>query len=71
MANVRRRVTERLGEIDKNINALDLGDKEPEVKRLVEEKLKEFQKRYFPDTDWEFDIHMPWNRMFEIEIELS
>ena len=70
MGEVRRAVTERLKEIDPAIHSLNLGDKEPEVREIVKEKLKEFQRHYFPGEAWDFDLHMPWNRMFEIEIEI-
>ncbi len=70
MGEVRRVVTDRLKEIDPDIHSLDLGDKEPVVREMVKEKLKEFQRHYFPGEAWDFDLHMPWNRMFEIEIAM-
>ena len=71
MGEVRRKVTERLPEIDPHIHALDLGDKEPEVRKIVKGKLEEFQRHYFPKETWNFDLRMPWNRMFEIEITIE
>lgn len=71
MGEVRRKVTEGLGEIDPGIHALDLGNKEPEVRTVVKEKLEEFLQHYFPQEKRAFDLHMPWNRMFEIEITLK
>ena len=71
MAEVRRKVTENLPTIDSKIHSLDLGDKAPEVSRIIKLRLEQFQKRYFPENAREFDIHIPWNRMFEIEIELK
>lgn len=71
MAEVRRKVTENLPTIDSKIHSLDLGDKAPEVSRIIKLRLEQFQKRYFPENARKFDIHIPWNRMFEIEIELK
>ena len=71
MGEVRREVTKGLGEIDPGIHALDLGNKEPEVRTVVKEKLEEFRQHYFPQEKRNFDLRMPWNRMFEVEITLK
>lgn len=71
MAVVRRKVTESLKDIDPQIHSLNLGDKEPQVRKIVEEKLRDFQKHYFPKENYDYEIHMPWNRMFEIEINMK
>lgn len=68
MAEVRRPLTDRLGEIDPSLNRLDLKDKEPVVRERVKEELIRFQKKYFPDTEYRYDVTLPWNRMFEAEI---
>lgn len=71
MAKVRRNVTENLAELDENIHSQDLGDKEPQVRKMVEKELKDFQRQYFPEENREFEVHMPWNRMFEVEITMK
>lgn len=71
MAVVRKKVTEKLKNLSPEIGFLDLKDKEPQVREIVKENLKEFQEIYFPEAIWNWEISMPWNRMFEIEIKLS
>lgn len=68
MAEVRRLMTDRLQEVDPAINRLDLKDKEPVVRKLVKEKLEEFQTRFFPEETYRYDVELPWNRMFEARI---
>lgn len=70
MAEVRRPLTDRLKKIDPALNRLDLKDKEPEVRKLVKDRLLEFQKRYFPETHYEYKVSLPWNRMFEVKIDI-
>lgn len=70
MAEVRRGVTDCLTEIDPALNRLDLKDKEPQVREIVKKRLEEFQKKYFPQKPYQFDLRLPWNRMFEAEIIL-
>lgn len=71
MAKVRRPVTDMLTDIDPSLNRLDLKDKEPVVRGLVLEGLREFHKQYFPEADFKYEISLPWNRMFEIELEIK
>ena len=71
MAEVRRDVTNHLTDIDPALNRLDLKDKEPVVREIVKERLEEFQAKYFPKEPYRFDLWMPWNRMFEVEIRLT
>ena len=71
MAEVRRDVTDHLTDIDPALNRLDLRDKEPVVRKIVKKRLEEFQAKYFPQEPYRFDLWMPWNRMFEVEIHLD
>ena len=71
MAEVRRDVTDHLTDIDPALNRLDLKDKEPVVREIVKKRLEEFQAKYFPQEPYRFDLWMPWNRMFEVEIHLD
>ena len=71
MAEVRRDVTDHLTDIDPALNRLDLRDKEPVVREIVKKRLEEFQAKYFPQEPYRFDLWMPWNRMFEVEIHLD
>lgn len=71
MAEVRRNVTDHLMDIDPALNRLDLKDKEPVVREIVKEWLTEFQKKYFPESEYQFELSMPWNRMFEVEIVIK
>ncbi|MEG0687627.1 MAG: hypothetical protein RR466_02940 [Hungatella sp.] len=41
------------------------------MRALVTEKLKEFHQKYFPEADYQYEIKMPWNRMFEIELAIG
>ena len=52
------------------LNRLDLRDKEPVVREIVKKRLEEFQAKYFPKEPYRFELRMPWNRMFEVEISL-
>ena len=70
MAEVRRDVTDHLTDIDPALNRLDLKDKEPVVREIVKKRLEEFQAKYFPQEPYRFDLWMPWNRMFEVEIQI-
>ena len=70
MAEVRRDVTDHLTDIDPELNRLDLRDKEPVVREIVKKRLEEFQAKYFPKEPYQFELRMPWNRMFEVEISL-
>lgn len=71
MAEVRKKVTAMLSQVDRTIYSLDLGDKGEEVSKIVKEKLDQFLCRYFPEEKRRFSVSMPWNRMFEIELKLE
>lgn len=71
MAEIRRSVTDHLPAIAPGLNRLDLKDQEPQVREIVKQRLVEFQKHYFPDTAYRYEICLPWNRMFEVEIEIT
>lgn len=71
MAEVRKKVTSMLSQVDRSIYSLDLGNKGEEVSLIIQEKLQEFLYKYLPEENREFSICMPWNRMFEIGISLE
>ena len=60
-----------LPELGEGVHVLNLGDKTEKVRELIEERLKSFQETYFKTAPWDFEIGIPWNRMFEIEIKLK
>ncbi|MEF2877829.1 MAG: DUF4127 family protein [Blautia sp.] len=71
MAEVRRKVSDMLPELGEGVHVLNLGDKTEKVRELIDERLKSFQETYFKTAPWDFEIGIPWNRMFEIEIKLK
>ncbi|NLS85964.1 MAG: DUF4127 family protein [Ruminococcaceae bacterium] len=68
MTEVRKTLTENLPQIGSGLSFLKLCDKEPQVSAEAEKMMKQFARKYFPDSARTFTVHMPWNRMFEIEL---
>lgn len=67
--NVRGEVTKKLPEYD--LDYFDLKDKTDFISGLIENKLYEFKNEYIPEFEYDFTIEMPWNRMFEVKIEID
>lgn len=66
---VRTDVTNKLEEY--GLNYFDLGDKGSFISQLIKEKLIEFSAENISGINYDFDVYMPWNRMFELGIKMS
>lgn len=38
---------------------------------VIKGELEKFKKENFNEFDYEFDVYMPWNRLFEVGIEVK
>lgn len=66
---VRTEVTKKLDEY--NLNYFDLKDKTNFISELIKDKLYKFKNKNLTEFNYDFTIKMPWNRMFEIKIEID
>src|SRR5699024_12288207 len=57
-----------------NLNYFDLKNKKEEVSKIVKERMLNEAQKYLKNTkelqDYDIKIDFPWNRMFEIYIQL-
>lgn len=59
-------------EIDKyGVSYFDLGEKEKIISEVIKGELEKFKKENLNEFDYEFDVYMPWNRLFEVGIEVK
>lgn len=66
---IRADLNEILKEYD--LNYFDLKDKENEISKLAKEKMLEFRNEYLSDFAYDFELSFPWNRLFEIKINIK
>ncbi|SNX54592.1 DUF4127 family protein [Thermoanaerobacterium sp. RBIITD] len=53
------------------LNYFSLKDKGNLISDIIKKKLYEFRDRYLNDFHYDFDVYMPWNRMFEVGIKIG
>jgi len=56
---------------DYGLNYFNLKDKEAMISNQVKKRLVNFQKEYLSSFNYNFSVEMPWNRMFEVKIEID
>lgn len=64
--NVRREIIDMLEELQ--ISYFDLEDKIDFVCNTIRNKLQDFQNKNLISFNFEFDVSIPWNRLYEIKI---
>jgi len=47
------------------------GEKEKIISEVIKGELEKFKKENLDEFDYEFEVYMPWNRLFEIGIEVK
>ena len=66
---IRADLTAQLDDYD--LNYFDLKDKEAMISNQVKESLDKFKQENLNSFDYTFSLEMPWNRMFEVKIEID
>ncbi|MFW5996082.1 MAG: DUF4127 family protein [Halanaerobiaceae bacterium] len=66
---IRTEVTDKLDTYE--VDYFDLGDKSDHISRLIKKKLNKFSENNLPGCSYDFEVYMPWNRMFEVGIKMS
>lgn len=70
MAEVRPALAKELSHFGRDLTPLDLrgksGDIEPEIAR----RLEKFRANYLPRFHYSFTVSIPWDRLFEIELQI-
>ncbi|MFU0783131.1 MAG: DUF4127 domain-containing protein [Thermoanaerobacterium thermosaccharolyticum] len=66
---VRSSVTDLLGTY--GLNYFTLKDKGKLISEIIKKKLYEFSEKNLNDFHYNFDVYMPWNRMFEVGIKIG
>lgn len=56
---------------DYGLDAFHLGNKIATITELIENELKDFQLKYLEQFNEDFSVNLPWNRTFEIEINIK
>jgi hypothetical protein len=56
---------------DYGLNYFNLKDKEAMIANQVKERLDKFKQENLNSFDYTFSVEMPWNRMFEVKIEID
>lgn len=71
MACVRRGVTALLPSLRPDMDFLHLRGQQALVQPIVKERLEVWRQKYMPDAAYDFSLTFPWDRMFEIEVNLK
>ena len=71
MACVRRGVTALLPSLRPDMDFLHLRGQQALVQPIVKERLEVWRQKYLPDAAYDFSLTFPWDRMFEIEVNLK
>ncbi|MDI3310998.1 MAG: DUF4127 family protein [Thermoanaerobacterium sp.] len=59
-------------QLDKyGVSYYNLADKEEAISEVVKTELEKFKKENLNEFDYEFEVYMPWNRLFEVGIEVK
>lgn len=56
---------------ESDLNYFDLKDKEKEISKMAKEKMIGFRNEYLNTFNYDFEISFPWNRLFEIKININ
>ncbi|MFW6270277.1 MAG: DUF4127 family protein [Bacillota bacterium] len=56
---------------DYGLDAFHLGNKIATITELIENELKDFQLKYLEQFNEDFSVNLPWDRTFEIEINIK
>ncbi|MGP3778714.1 DUF4127 family protein [Halanaerobium saccharolyticum] len=65
---IRAELNDELRESD--LNYFDLKDKEEEISKKTKEKMVKFRNKYLKNFNNDFEVSFPWNRLFEIKINI-
>lgn len=71
MTHIRRELTDNLSRLGDNLSYFTLGDKGVPVAEKASEMLTEFMHKNIGVTNKKAVACMPWNRMFEIELNIE
>ncbi|MEQ6359843.1 DUF4127 family protein [Thermoanaerobacter thermohydrosulfuricus] len=59
-------------QLDKyGVSYYNLADKEKAISEVVKTELEKFKKENLGEFNYNFEVYMPWNRMFEVGIRLK
>jgi hypothetical protein len=50
------------------VTYFDLGDKKDVIASIIRDKLYEFKNDNLTGFDYDFEVSIPWNRLYEIQI---
>ncbi|HHW58273.1 MAG TPA: DUF4127 family protein [Clostridia bacterium] len=67
--SVRTKVTQQLDKYE--VSYYNLADKEEAISEVVKTELEKFKKENLGEFNYNIEVYMPWNRMFEVGIRLK